>query len=573
MMRSRPLLFTLFILLLPVFLFAQGGQQGADNSLLPEINPQDIEIRSEFQARFPGLRRQPILGFNPRPRVFQIDPNRMPFMETREQAVADISVTQLGRPEPPQRSVLTNPDRINAYIRGGLGSFLTPELNGYGFYKLNEKSLISADVNMRASTGHLDYQESSFRYLDANVSYITRIQDDLRLTVDVGGLSDYNDLFNLSDNLQQNFIGKTSSKTYTGGSAQFALQKTKNTFTGWQAVLGGNLFNTSLDAGNSGLSGDLNEQVGHASFSYYWPGDRLYETFNISTSVEAGNYSNPSSPDQGWADAKATFEYERLLNFSTRISGKGGIEYISDPTTSKVYFVPEVRIKHNFSNALSVSGKAFAKPEMQTQQSYHQYNRFLNVQSQLRHAYSLGTAGKVDFQLFDGNRIFGGVNYRHVKDYAYYRRQLIAPSSTPGFFAINYADANIFELYAGASQQLLPEKFWFDGKIYIRSPKFSGGGFIPYEERLGVEGAISYKVIKELTINGWAEYIGSRKAPSANSDLGAYLLLNAGAEYQINDTFGVYAKLLNLLGQEYEIWNGYQERPLQVFGGLTIKFY
>lgn len=572
-MRSRPLLFTLFILLLPVFLFAQGGQQGADNSLLPEINPQDIEIRSEFQARFPGLRRQPILGFNPRPRVFQIDPNRMPFMETREQAVADISVTQLGRPEPPQRSVLTNPDRINAYIRGGLGSFLTPELNGYGFYKLNEKSLISADVNMRASTGHLDYQESSFRYLDANVSYITRIQDDLRLTVDVGGLSDYNDLFNLSDNLQQNFIGKTSSKTYTGGSAQFALQKTKNTFTGWQAVLGGNLFNTSLDAGNSGLSGDLNEQVGHASFSYYWPGDRLYETFNISTSVEAGNYSNPSSPDQGWADAKATFEYERLLNFSTRISGKGGIEYISDPTTSKVYFVPEVRIKHNFSNALSVSGKAFAKPEMQTQQSYHQYNRFLNVQSQLRHAYSLGTAGKVDFQLFDGNRIFGGVNYRHVKDYAYYRRQLIAPSSTPGFFAINYADANIFELYAGASQQLLPEKFWFDGKIYIRSPKFSGGGFIPYEERLGVEGAISYKVIKELTINGWAEYIGSRKAPSANSDLGAYLLLNAGAEYQINDTFGVYAKLLNLLGQEYEIWNGYQERPLQVFGGLTIKFY
>ncbi|MCP9291334.1 hypothetical protein [Gracilimonas sediminicola] len=572
MMRSRPLLFTLFILFCPIFALAQGGQQGADNSLLPEINPQDIEIRSEFQARFPGLRRQPILGFNPKPRVFQIDPNRMPFMETREEAVADISITQLGRPEPPQRSVLTNPDRINAYIRGGFGSFITPELNGYGFYKLNEKSLISADVNMRASDGHLDNQESSFRYLDANVSYITKVQDDLRLTIDVGGLSDYNDLFNLSDNLQQNFIGKTSNKSYSGGSAQLSLQQSKNTLTGWRAALGGNVFNTSLDAGNSGLSGDLDEQIGHATFSYYWPGNRLYETFDISASLEAGNYSNPVSSDQSWVDAGASFEYERLLNFSTRISGKGGIEYISDPTTSKVYFTPEIRIKHNFSNALSISGTAFAKPEMQTQQSHHQYNRFLNVQNQLRHAYHLGTTGEVNFQLFDGNRIFGGVNYRHVKDYAYYRRQTLQPSNTAGFYNVNYADANIFELYAGASQQLLPEKFWFDGKVYVRSPKLSGGGFIPYEEKLGVEGAISYKVIKELTINGWAEYIGSREAPAANSDLSAYVLLNAGVEYQINDTFGVYAKLLNLLGQEYEIWNGYQERPFQVFGGLTIKF-
>lgn len=571
-MRSRPLFFTLFILFCPLFAFAQGGQQGADNSLLPEINPQDIEIRSEFKARFPGLRRQPILGFNPKPRVFQIDPNRMPFMETRDEAVADISVTQLGRPVPPERTILTNPDRINAYIRAGFGSFLTPEINGYGLYKLNEKSLLSADLNLRASDGHLDNQESSFRYLDADVSYITKVQDDLKLTVDVGALSDYNDLFNLADNIQQNFIGETSSKSYTGGSGQISLQKTKNTLTGWQATFGGNLFSTTLDAGNSGLSGDLNERIGHASFSYYWPGDRLYETFDITGSLEAGNYSVPALSDQSWVDARATIEYERLLNFSTRISGRGGIEYISDPVSNKLYFVPEIQVKHNFSNALSVSGTAFARPEMQSQQSHHQYNRFLNVQNQLRHAYHLGATGEVNFQLFDGNRIFGGVNYRHVKDYAYYQRQLIAPSNTAGFYGINYSDANIFEIYAGASQQLVPEKFWFDGKIYARSPNLSNGNTIPYEEKLGVEGAISYKVIKELTINGWAEYIGSKEAPAANSDLNAYVLLNAGVEYQINDTFGVYAKLLNLLGQEYEVWDGYQERPFQVFGGLTIKF-
>ena len=53
----------LFFLISGVDAFAQTGS--TQNSLLPEIDPQDIEIRSEFRARFPGIRRQPILGFNP----------------------------------------------------------------------------------------------------------------------------------------------------------------------------------------------------------------------------------------------------------------------------------------------------------------------------------------------------------------------------------------------------------------------------------------------------------------------------------------------------------------------------
>ncbi len=121
-------------------------------------------------------------------------------------------------------------------------------------------------------------------------------------------------------------------------------------------------------------------------------------------------------------------------------------------------------------------------------------------------------------------------------------------------------------------QQLVPEKFWADVKVYARRPNLRSGGDIPYEEKLGLSGAISYKPVKELTINGWTEYIGSRQSPGTNSELDPFLILNAGAEFQINETFGVYAKLLNIMGQEYEIWNGYQERPFQIFGGLTVKF-
>ncbi len=559
-------------MLFPVLAFAQDGQREGQNSLLPEINPQDIEIRSEFQARFPGLRRQPILGFNPKPRVFQVDPNRMPFMESREDAVADISVTQLGRPEPPARGLLSIPDRINGYVRAGLGSYLTPEVDAYGFYELNEQSAITGNANLRASNGHLDNQDSGFRYMDVNGKYLNKIQDDLKLTVDIGALSDFNHLFHLDDNIQDNLIGKTSEKSYSGVGGSVSLQKINNSLAGWQASIGGNIFGTELDAGGSSLSGDLDEQQFHTSFSYYWPGQRMYETFDVTGNIEGGRYESSFFNSQSWIDAAASVEYVRLFNFTTRIKGKGGIEYISDPFSDKIYFVPEVEIKHNLSNSLSVTGNAFAKPEMQSVQDHHQQNRFLHAETQLRHAYHAGVKGEVNFQLFDGNRVFGGTTYKSVRDYAYYQREEVLAGSTPGFYNVNYGNANIFELYAGVSQQLVPEKFWADAKLYGRRPKLKSGGDIPYEERLGLEAAISYKPVKALTINSWAEYIGKRRAPAENGNLEAFLLLNAGAEYQINDTFGFYAKLLNMLGQNYELWSGYEERPLQIFGGLTIKF-
>lgn len=571
-MRIQPLIFILFIFLIPTLTFAQGGQGGGDGSLLPEINPQDIEIRSEFTARFPGLRRQPILGFNPNPRVFQIDPNRMPFMETREEAVADISITQLGRPEPPFRNMLEIPNRINTYIKAGFGSYLTPELNGFGFYKLNERSLASGSINFRASDGHLNTQKSGFRYLDINGTYITKLQNDLELTVDAGALSDNNYLFNLSDPFQDNFIGETADKEYLGLSGGIGLHKKQNSLNGWDLDLGGNIFSSTLNAGNSGSSGEIEEQVLRASFSYYWPGQKIYETFDITGSIEAGAYNSDFFDSQNWADARAYFTYERLFDFTTRIKAKGGIAYVSDAFSENVYAAPELEIIHNLNKKITVTGTAFGRPRIQSIQSHYQYNRFLNVQTQLRHAYEAGASGEVNYQLFEGNRIFGGLNYTHTKDYAYYFREELPPTNVLGFYDVAYGTANIIELYVGATQQLVPNKFWADVKVYGRNPKLKSGGDIPYEEKLGIKGAVSYKPVKELTINGWTEYIGSRNSPETNTELSSFLLLNAGVEYQINETFGVYAKLLNIMGQDYEIWNGYTERPFQMFGGLTVKF-
>ena len=170
-----------------------------------------------------------------------------------------------------------------------------------------------------------------------------------------------------------------------------------------------------------------------------------------------------------------------------------------------------------------------------------QYNRFLNTNTQLQHRYEAGLNGEIGVQLFKGN------------------------------YNVNYGNANILMIYGGISQHVIPNKFWFSSKVYARRPELKSGGRIPFEKRLGLDGSMSFKVTNSFTLNSSAEYIGRRRTAVTDEELSAYLLVNGGAEYDINNRFGIYVRVLNLLGQKYEVWQGYRERPFQLFGGLTIK--
>lgn len=564
----------LFALLISVELQAQTTAGNPQNTLLPEINPQDIEIRSEFRARFPGLRRQPILGFNPKPRVFRIDPNRMPFMESRDEAVANIAITQLNRPDAPQRSVLKTPNRTNIFVKAGIGNFMTPEAEGYFFQELTGKSAVSGNLNYRSSDGHLEDQLSSFRYLDGDVRYAAHLNNDLSLSAEGGFLSDFNRMFNLVP-IQQNLIGETGRKDYFGAGGKLTLQKKKNELEGWQAYLGGNSFSMDLDAGATPRSGEINEQILELGFSNKWAGQQLYETYRLNATVEAGNYQFTGVNAEQWLDVRASAEYRKMLGYSLHISAEAGLAYVADGISNNLYLIPEATIRYNLKDTFIITGRLYGAPDMQSTQDHHETNRFLNYQTVLQHAYRSGANGEVAFRLFEGNRVFAGVNYEIIKDYAYYNRSSqpsVGFTTIYGYYQVNYDKANIFELFGGITQQLLTEKFWFDARFYARRPKLTSDQDIPFEERIGLNGAVSYKPVSEFTVSGWAEYVGPRTAPSAAEELSAFLLVNAEAEYEFNNKFGVYVKVLNILGQKYEIWEGYEERPLQAFGGITFKF-
>ncbi|HBD42772.1 MAG TPA: hypothetical protein DC011_03605, partial [Bacteroidetes bacterium] len=105
-----------------------GSESRGESSLLPEINPQDIEIRSEYKAQFPGVRRQPILGFKPRARVFQLDPNRMPYMESVDEVIMNLPIGTLSRPDAPPYSAWNPPDPETLLLTASTSSAITPRV-------------------------------------------------------------------------------------------------------------------------------------------------------------------------------------------------------------------------------------------------------------------------------------------------------------------------------------------------------------------------------------------------------------------------------------------------------------
>lgn len=562
MSRFLTLLFGCF-LLISLTHPAAAQQQQDENSLLPDIDPQDIEIRSQFRARFPGLRRQPILGFDPNPRVYQIDPNRMPFMESQEQVVANLPVSELSRPAPPAYNGPGYSDSINAFGRAGIGSYLSPDVQFWGVHRLKSGGYIGGDVDYSSSDGHLDGQQSSFRFLDINGEYAAHLGRSTRLHLNGGFQNDFNHLYNLASLGQE-----TPRKDYTGFNLGGTIQNFSNTVEGWAADARIRYFDTELQAGS--LSGDINETIYQGSFSRQWAGSRVEETFSVMAGAKGGVYG-ASSDQEGWTTVQAGAKYNRLFNYATHLRAKAQVYYVTDVAEDKFYLAPAVEVQHDITDDLSITGSLSGQPYLKSIEQHHENNRFLEPGNALVHTYSLDVSGKASLEYYRGSTLEGGVSYMSASNYPYYFRELSAdPAPEAQFYNIGYMDASNFKIYAGITHQLVPERFWLSGRAYVQTPKLDNGDRIPFTENWGVTSTLSLRIVKPITIEGWADYVGSRRT-AQDEKLEGFLLIGGQADINVTGRFGAYVKFVNLLDQQYEIWDGYTERPMQVYAGITVK--
>lgn len=564
----KPILTVTFLLIFTAFaalpLTAQDQQGGDDEAMLPEIDPQDIEIRSEFEAQFPGLRRQPILGFEPASRVYSVDSDRMPYIEDREEVVADLPVSEMTRPDPPSYTRLHYSPDINAFGRVGGGNYVSPEANFWGVTRLNDNSYIGGDLDLSSSEGHLEDQESSFRFLNANGEFATKLDERTRLDLDLGLQNSFNHMYGVDTSLD---IPGSPRKEYGGFNLGADLERLKNGVEGWKVQANMRYYEARVGAGD--LSGKTDEGVYNASLAKRWAGGNPTETITAKLGGTMGDY-NSMVADQ-WMTGQAGVEYQRLFNYEMNLTVDASVYYGSDTFEDKVYFGPSATIELPLFEGATLIGEIGAKPYVRTAEQLHTTNRFLSSGNNFRHTYRMYGSGELKLKYSEVGSLSGGIRYEDISNHPVFERNAL--NSDPDqllFYQVRYADVTKARVYAGATHQVVPEKFWLSGEVYAQAPELKDGGRIPFAEKLGLNSGFGLRLFDRATIEGWAEYRGARKNDQGQ-DLDDYLLVGGQLDLSITDNIGIYGKVVNLLDQEYQKWDGYIERPLQIYGGLTFK--
>ncbi|MEX2351850.1 MAG: hypothetical protein WD529_05375 [Balneolaceae bacterium] len=546
----------------------------SDGTLLPDIDPQDIEIRSQYQARYPGLRRQPILGFNPRPRIYQVDPDRLPWMESHEQVVASLPVSAVSRPQGPEYRSVPFAEMKNGYGRIGAGSFYSPEADLYANYEMGEGQWVSGRLNHLSGNGHLSDRESSFRFLGLEGSVRSRLTDRSQLGARLALNSDFNRMLLLPDALQQS-MGPAGRKSYNGAETGIRYRNYSNSVEYWDGGLDLEVFGLNQEAGD--YSGELRDWNLSFDIGRTWAGTRLDETWAAEIDLQTGGYrfGSPGSGVQWMESGEYTWNqvgirarYQRMFDYKTVLKSSLGFYQVTDAENSYViYLSPELNLEHYLSDRITLSGSFTGRPEHPNQMRYHNENRFLDIHNTLQHSYYLKGSGSIAVELLPGNTIQAGFSWQNSKNHPWYERRNVGGGA--GYYSIVYGNATIWSAWSGFMVQLIPEVLWIDLEGYIQNP-VTGSERIPFTESYGFDGSITIRPVQRLLLEGWTEIVGPKTNPQGEN-VNSFLHLGARLEYRITERIGVYGKMLNLLNQDYEIWDGYRERPFQVYAGITLK--
>jgi len=264
-----------------------------------------------------------------------------------------------------------------------------------------------------------------------------------------------------------------------------------------------------------------------------------------------------------------------VFDFLTDVSLEMGLSFISDPVNGTTFYpTPRAEVRHTIFSGLDVRGIFSGQPKHNSLSDFRSKNRFIRLTDPVQHQYELEGRGEAIFEPLGGTSLSAGFGYKTVQNSPFFTRERDQNADGDlefGPYQLNFANASFLRLYGAFTQRLVPEKLWIDAEGFIQRPRLSNGDKIPFTEAMNIKGTISFRPSASVLLQAWTEFTGSRFHPDG-SDLSEFGLFGGKFEVAISDRFGVYGKLINITGTDYEIWQGYPERGFQAFAGITYLF-
>lgn len=582
---SRVLLWLALVSLLMAFPTAQAQDAtdtaASDTTALPNIAPQEVEIRGQLETRFPRLERQPLVGFNPPPRVPILSSDRRPLIGEYRQGTADLPGSPLRRPDMAPRSFHTGTPLVGQ-VEALSGRYFDRQVHGRMLVPLSPVTQFRARLSYRGNEGHTP---------DSGLPDAASSSDDLEARAGLrfqghrlsGGLDAEGFVKNyaLFGAVAQPDVAIPSRDTY-GGRLRGEVSVDRDRLAA-EASAGAGLSSLSSDRIGGGLqspgnraAATIDEQRLHVDGRLTVPVGRF--ALDGSGAYDGSNFDMQSTnPQSGWVHrygGTGAVRWQPRPDVNLRAGARVfGFQDDTGPATeTEVYVAPDVAVDWYPGQHLHLY--AYNEPGTTRHDLQHVVNEspFVTNQPTFRPTVRLWNthAGVRTFLGPIQVGLEGGYEQNPVR--RFYQSSAVGEALV---IQPTYDEARILsgtaELSMGLTTglQAAASYTYRDAVLTARND-----APIPY---LGTHLATFSLIQSFANQRALVEVEGTLESdrvasPTATETLDPFIGLNISGSYNVTSALSVVGRAHNLIGNRLERWENYPQAPQTISLGLRIRW-
>ena len=576
---------------------------------LPDITPQVVEIRAGLDISLPSLQRQPLIGFNPPPRVASVPADRRPWVESYKQKSADLPESPLATLEPAPAASLTSgvPGRGMAEAGGGRYLGRTMRLRAEG--PLSRRGAFRARLDYAGSEGHSsadmpDNVSASFDAFEALVG-MQQQTGPVSFGLDLEGFAHARRMYGAlpatgpvgpveAAESAEPAPMKAAWRYDAGHTSDLKAAPVRRGQGG-----GGALWIKTNDTGRARFEARAQYRV-QSSETDALPedlqdDDHIFQRSESTLALE----SALTLPVAKRSDVMGTVHMLRLgfddeapggismLDFGAAMQMRpgpalridGGLRFMTfaeRDSAASSWIAPNIRLDFQVLPAVQVYARNDARAEHRSTRSMYRENPFLLDRPRVQpDVYTLdlrvGSRIQVGAIGFDA---YGG--YANAPNYRYFEAASLRETEgyAQGMMAARYAAATI--AYGGGDISFhLPAKWSFVAGFSVRNGALKEDDTdIPYFGAVTGHGGLSWffrngRGFLQATL----DYESARRpAVAETDDLDGYLDMNLSALYPVTRRIGALLRLDNILAGSAARWEYYDRTPFGIALGARMQW-
>lgn len=557
-------------LLLPAAVQAQ--QPDTSQQKLPEIAPQEFEIRGELQLSFPSLERQPLRGFASPPTIPSVPPEHTPFVESYKQDLEDLPES-LPAPTTVTRSVAKTKAPQRGFIEAGGGRYASRFAAARYAVDFSPQQSLSVHADYDGTQGFSPYSgaasdlETPSDDVTGDVQFRSRHDSFSIRARAFGSLSDYT-LYG-----QPGLTTTAPSRTGTRLGTRARLR----TFGRIESHLGVGYASTGyttdpasgpsqeLSEGRLTLDGRLEIPLGNLSSYLDASLTRSSYSGDVTGSPSGFSVSGGAGTEVWTTDRLSVEAGVRVLSYSAP-EAPG----TTDDTDTGTYVMPEARATY----ALTPSLTAFAEndPRLRDDGLHGLYgeNPYANPRPSVRPTVfttNLGTgvrfsAGPV--------RVTTDAGFRYAPSYRFFA----VPTSSPQNLQVGYGSARI--LHGGAEVALQGiQNVETALSVSLRDGTLVGPDEpIPHFSPVVADAMFSVSFLDDKALVQTTGTVESARPAEVGTDreVDPYVSFDLEGSYQVTPLLDVLLKVQNLSPDAPTKWARYARPPAAIQAGVRIDW-